>query len=171
MAGGTGFEVGRPEPAACGQGVAERGSLRHSRAVDRPASPDPAEVERVARCCCGKLSIRVVGDPVLSGVCHCDDCHRRTGSAFGWSAYFPLDRVKAIKGKAKTYAPAAGTGTRHFCRHCGSTVYWSANGLPDMLGVAGGGFAETPLPPPAHSYRDSKRCAWLDLPEDWERKL
>jgi hypothetical protein len=139
--------------------------------MEDAAPPDTSPIERIAQCCCGHLSIAVVGDPVRSGVCHCDDCRRRTGSAFGWSAYFPQEAVSRKKGKARTYAPASGTGTRHFCGKCGSTLYWEASGLTELVGIAGGAFVDAPLPRPAASYRDSRRCEWVDLPEDWERKL
>jgi len=38
---------------------------------------------RTATCCCGSASITVKDDPILNGICHCNDCKRRTGSAFG----------------------------------------------------------------------------------------
>lgn len=41
---------------------------------------------RTATCCCGQTSIEVSGEPVFHCVCHCDNCKRRTGSAFGVSA-------------------------------------------------------------------------------------
>ena len=43
---------------------------------------------RVAQCCCGACSIEAEGDPVIDGICHCANCNRCTGSAFGWSACF-----------------------------------------------------------------------------------
>ena len=110
------------------------------------------------------------GEPVLNGLCHCEDCRRRTGSAFGWSAYFPEDRVRGLHGKAASYDPAAGTGTRHFCGTCGTTLYWRATGLRELVGIAGGAFVDPPLPPPTASYRDTQKCAWLDLPTEMKRK-
>ena len=138
--------------------------------MDRPDPFEPEERERIARCCCGAIAVRVFGDPVLNGLCHCEDCRRRTGSAFGWSAYFPEDRVRGLHGKAASYDPAAGTGTRHFCGTCGPTLYWRATGLRELVGIAGGAFVEPPLPAPTASYRDTQKCAWLDLPTEMKRK-
>jgi hypothetical protein len=138
--------------------------------MDRPDAFDPSRQERIARCCCGQLSLRVLGEPVLNGLCHCEDCRRRTGSAFGWSVYFPEDSLKGVHGEAEDYHPASGTGTRHFCGGCGTTLYWRATGLKELVGVAGGAFLDPPLPAPTASYRDTRKCGWLDLPEDWERK-
>jgi hypothetical protein len=138
--------------------------------MDRPDPFTPEEQERTARCCCGQLSIRVIGAPVLNGLCHCEDCRRRTGSAFGWSAYFPEDSVRGYYGKVESYTPLSGTGTRHFCGECGTTLYWYATGLKELVGIAGGAFVDPALPPPTASYRDTQRCGWLGLPSDWQRK-
>jgi hypothetical protein len=107
----------------------------------------------------------------VNGLCHCTSCRKRTGSAFGWSAYFPDDRVVAKTGDMRVYAKAGDTGyNRFFCAHCGTTLYWKSFGyLPDATGVAGGCFVDDPLPAPNISAQDKDRCAWLDLPAEWMR--
>lgn len=124
---------------------------------------------RIARCCCGDASIEVEGDPVLNAICHCSSCKRRTGTAFGWSAYFPDAAVTAKHGTAQIYAREGEAGyQRFFCARCGTTLYWkSVSFMPDFTGVAGGCFTETPLPEPQFSVQDSTRCAWISLPDHW----
>jgi hypothetical protein len=51
-------------------------------------------MSRTAHCCCGALRAKVSGDPSLMVACHCEQCQRRTGMAFGVSAYFPADQVR-----------------------------------------------------------------------------
>jgi hypothetical protein len=46
-----------------------------------------------ATCACGNSSITVNAGPLMLGICHCTNCKRRTGSAFGISAYFAKDTV------------------------------------------------------------------------------
>jgi hypothetical protein len=124
---------------------------------------------RKATCCCGKCSIEVDGEPALNAVCHCNSCKRRTGSAFGWSAYFTDDRVLQKVGDLKAYAvPGEVPATRYFCSHCGSTLYWKADILPGHTGIAGGCFADAaPLEAPSMSSYDDRRCAWVALPDHW----
>lgn len=124
---------------------------------------------RVARCCCGTCSIEVSGEPTLNAICHCASCKKRTGSAFGWSAYFPDAQVVNKTGTLNTYAKSGDTGyERYFCARCGTTLFWKSLGLlPEQTGVAGGCFVDNPLPPPNFSARDSTRCAWVALPQDW----
>jgi hypothetical protein len=121
---------------------------------------------RVARCCCQACSVEVEGEPTLNAVCHCDSCKRRTGSAFGWSAYFRDEDIKARHGELATYTfKGPPEGRRWFCPTCGSTVMWE--GGDGQTGFAGGCFASTPLPEPNISARDAQRCAWVSLPEHW----
>lgn len=124
---------------------------------------------RQARCCCGECSIEVSGEPVLNGICHCTSCKRRTGSAFGWSVYFPDAQVAGHTGTLAVYAKEGPEGyNRFFCTRCGTTLYWKSFGfLPDHTGIAGGCFAD--LPAPNMSVSDAGRCVWLALPEDWLR--
>ena len=50
-------------------------------------------MNRIARCCCEEIGIEVEGLPFLHVVCHCDNCKRRTGSAFGIAAYFEDSQI------------------------------------------------------------------------------
>ncbi|HEY1632657.1 MAG TPA: GFA family protein [Rhizomicrobium sp.] len=126
---------------------------------------------RTARCCCQASSITVEGEPVLNGICHCNSCKRRTGSAFGWSVYFSDANVVAKTGDVGIYAKEGPAGyNRFFCAHCGTTLYWKSFGfLPDATGIAGGAFlgAGDALPVPNLSAQHADHCAWLGLPDEW----
>ena len=127
---------------------------------------------RKAHCCCGACSIEVEGEPVLNSVCHCGNCKRRTGSAFGWSAYFADEQVDVQAGQLR---PLRNQGPkpqrRWFCATCGTTLLWKAGRWPAQTGIAGGCFTETPLPAPAITVSNGGRCAWLDLPADWRTSI
>lgn len=47
---------------------------------------------QTASCNCGQLSLSVSGDPIRVSVCHCNACQKRTGSAFGVQARYPLSK-------------------------------------------------------------------------------
>ena len=63
-------------------------------------------IARTARCCCQDCAITVEGEPTLNALCHCTSCKRRTGSAFGWSAYFPDGNVVSTRGTFHVYPGA-----------------------------------------------------------------
>ena len=127
---------------------------------------------RKAHCCCGACSIEVEGEPVLNAICHCGNCKRRTGSAFGWSTYFRDEQVTARTGDFGVYEITAKPQRRWFCAACGTTLFWKADGWrPSQTGIAGGCFTETPLPEPQVTVSNEGRCAWLGLPADWRTSI
>jgi hypothetical protein len=93
-------------------------------------------------CHCGAVRYRVLSTPMLTGVCHCTSCQRRTGSAFGISAYFAERDVEIMRGVLKTYEYRSDESHRwaktEFCPTCGTTVTWTAEVLPGARGIAGG---------------------------------
>lgn len=130
-------------------------------------------MNRIASCCCGQSTIEVEGDPKIHIVCNCNDCKQRTGSAFGISAYFSDTQIKNRNGNTNTYEINNNETEqqRHFCKSCGTTLYWkitrfpSISGISEMTGIAGGCFIENTLPNPTISALNENKCAWLDLPK------
>ncbi len=118
-----------------------------------------------AECCCRACFIEAEGDPVFNGLCNCDSCRRRTGSAFGWSVYFADGQITATGGDFEVYEPrTASPARRWFCRACGSTLFWRAEALPGLTGIAGGCFLAPPAAP-SLSAHDGARLDWVGLPE------
>jgi len=107
----------------------------------------------------------------MHGICHCTNCKRRTGSAFGISSYFAKSGVVAQHGETSVYAfhhaAQAHDQERHFCSRCGTTLFWYISTLPELIGIAGGCFAEEGLPEPAYSVTHGKKEPWLILPQTW----
>jgi len=67
-------------------------------------------------CLCGRVRFVAWGCPWRVGICHCLDCRKHHGALFHASAVYPSDAV-AIEGETGEYRG------RHFCPHCGSSVY------------------------------------------------
>ncbi|MEP6791225.1 MAG: GFA family protein [Ramlibacter sp.] len=129
-------------------------------------------MERTATCACGQLSLQVRGDPYTQCICHCANCKRRTGSAFGISAYFLKSALVRVKGESSVYALHNSAQDheqqRHFCSRCGTTLFWFVSTLPEQFGVAGGCFADNGLPAPTSSFTHQKKESWVEIPEGWE---
>ena len=118
---------------------------------------------RKAECCCGACVVEVSAEPALHGVCNCNNCKKRTGSAFGVSAYFWDEDVRIVSDNTEIYALANehGQQERHFCRVCGTTLYWQVEIFKGMTGVAGGCFADNPLPDPTFYSMPDNKCGWI----------
>ena len=129
-------------------------------------------MKRVARCACNATAITIDGELVAHAVCHCDNCKKRTGSAFGISAYFRKSDVAGIDGETVIYALHNAKRNedkeRHFCKRCGTTLYWYSSTYPEYIGIAGGCFTDEPLGEPKINASYSKKLAWVAVPEHWQ---
>jgi hypothetical protein len=130
------------------------------------------DAEHTATCACGDATITVRGRPTIYGVCHCTNCRRRSGSAFGISSYFPKENVVSSAGEMRTYAfhfaQRDHDQVRSFCARCGTTLFWTISTMPDQIGIAGGCFEALALGDPNYSVNHSKKHAWIEFPADWK---
>ena len=122
---------------------------------------------RHASCACGQLSVTCSGEPETVAVCHCLACQRRTGSAFGVSAWFRDQEIIAVDGRATQFVRVADGGGRvtfNFCPDCGATVHYTLDGEAGMLAIPVGAFADPRFPEPQASiYHDSRRHPWIEI--------
>lgn len=128
-------------------------------------------VTRIAHCCCGSLRAEATGEPAFVAACHCRACQRRTGSPFGVSTYFPKAQVR-IAGPSKVYVRGSDSGRQiefHFCPDCGSTAFWHAAFVPDLIGIALGAFADPSMPRPSLSVWETTRHPWVTFDHGLDR--
>lgn len=121
-------------------------------------------IERTARCSCGELSIRAIGDPVKISACHCKACQRRTGSAFSVAVFYDIAQTVLI-GASQRYVRQGDSGKAvafHFCPTCGSTVLWYPAFRPHWVGVAIGCFDDADLRPTQAVYEQDRR-PWVTI--------
>lgn len=124
-----------------------------------------------AKCCCGEFSITLYGEPESHEVCHCDNCKKRTGSAFGILVYFDFKQVIRQAGSMSIYNQHSdiwqNNQSRFFCQICGTTLYWVLSNQPEIIGVAGGCFVNTLLPEPNFSRVTKNKYRWLNMSDQW----
>ena len=131
-----------------------------------------AGLTREGGCVCGAVRYRVEGEPVRNSVCSCTFCQRRTGSAFGYGAYFNDAQVKMLRGELKTYEHRSDESGRwlrfEFCPQCGTQVTWTAEALPGVRAV-GVGTLDDPrsIKPTRFGWLRSAH-PWLKPPEGVE---
>ena len=105
---------------------------------------------RQAACHCGQLRLEVTGDPFVVSICHCLDCQRRTGSAFGMQSAFKPDQVEIV-GRYNDYSRISEEADEkehvfHFCPDCGSQVFYTEPTEPDLIVISVGAFADPGVP-------------------------
>jgi hypothetical protein len=86
-------------------------------------------------CLCGAVRYTTASEPLMSVVCHCRDCQKFTGSAFGALTVVPKDTV-TFTGTMKTFTAPGGSGkpvVRHFCPECGSSIAEEVANAPGAI--------------------------------------
>ncbi len=126
---------------------------------------------RKAECCCGSCVVELDSEPMVNAVCNCNNCKKRTGSAFGMQSYFRESSFSIVSGKTSKYEISNDFGKqeRYFCSKCGTTLYWYAEVFKGFVGVAGGCFIEMPLPEPKHSAMNENKCEWVHFPTSMKK--
>ncbi|NSY14820.1 GFA family protein [Agrobacterium vitis] len=120
---------------------------------------------RVAACKCRSFTAECEGEPRHVSVCHCLDCQRRTGSAFGVQARFPKKNV-TLYGACQQWERTGESGrlAKHFfCPTCGSTVVYENEDLPNMVAIPVGAFADPGFPFPQRSIFESRKHGWVEI--------
>ena len=118
-----------------------------------------------AQCGCGQLSAEISGEPDAVVMCHCIECQRRSGSPFGVGAYYPESAV-TLSGISTRYTRAASSGndfTTGFCPTCGSSLWWTTNYKPGVIGIAVGAMGDPDFPIPQRSVWEQSRHRWVDV--------
>lgn len=122
-------------------------------------------MKRKATCSCGALSIVAQGEPAKVSVCHCLECQRRTGSAFGIAVFFASEMIE-IAGTSAVFSRIGDSGKPvafHFCPSCGSTLFWEPAFRPGMTAVALGCFEEKDGLEPTQGVYDHHGLPWVTL--------
>ena len=127
---------------------------------------------REGGCQCGAVRYRVEGEPRGLAVCHCTECQRQSGSAFGMSLIVPRESFQLLRGEPKTFTRTADSGRLvecAFCPACGTRVYHAPEAMRDTLNLKPGTLDDTSwLTPRVHVWTQEKQ-PWVVIPEGLSR--
>jgi hypothetical protein len=117
-------------------------------------------------CQCGQVRYVLNGEVHRLNVCHCRDCQRQSGSAFGMSLVIAPETFVLTAGELRTFELEADSGrtkTCAFCPRCGVRIF---NRTRVLYSVKAGTLDDTRwLVPDAHYWTERKQ-AWTVLPDD-----
>jgi hypothetical protein len=149
--------------------------------LDHPASiiPDPKNTRKMSQskpfpaitgsCFCNTVRYRLLTSPLYCYACHCIDCQKGTGSAFGLFLNIELYNIKVISPTAPiNVAREKKTGLvdRHaICPQC-HVELWANNTIGDAVCDLKVGTLDFPslMEPDVHCFVESK-LDWIRLPE------
>jgi hypothetical protein len=122
--------------------------------------------EREGGCQCGRVRYRTTAEPLFLAACHCKECQRASGSAFGLSLIMPQDGV-VIEGELKMFERSSDSGRPlkcFFCPECGTRIYHQPSHAP-VINMRAGTLDDTSwLQPQLHAWTSAKQ-PWLTLPD------
>lgn len=117
-------------------------------------------------CQCGAVRYSINADVYRLNVCHCRDCQRQSGSAFGMSLVIDPAGFQLEAGALKEFKTISDSGrekTCAFCPECGVRIY---NRTSALMSIKAGTLNDTSnLNPHAH-YWTKRRQPWIFLPDD-----
>jgi hypothetical protein len=118
-------------------------------------------------CLCGAIRYEVQGDLGEIVLCHCRQCRKAQGGAFGANAPVAASSLRFVAGESLLTSFESSPGKiRAFCSRCGSPVLSRRADRPDVVRLRIG-LLDTPIAqrPACHIYVGSK-AEWLEVDDD-----
>ena len=129
--------------------------------------------DRTGGCQCGRLRYRITAEPRVLAACHCTECQRQSGSAFGLSLVVDRAHLQMESGTPKLFTRTGGSGKPvvcAFCGDCGTRITHAPEVLPDTINVKAGTLDDTAgLRPAFHVWLKSKQ-GWYEPPKDVKKR-
>ena len=128
-------------------------------------------MEIKGRCLCGAVRYDAHVEPEFVGVCHCRDCQKFTGSAFGTLVGLPQSALE-IQGELKSYSKLGDSGkpiVRLFCPECGSSIAEAPSTRPGMLILNAGTLDDPTCVTPIVEIYCDRALPWVQLGDEMHR--
>jgi hypothetical protein len=116
-------------------------------------------------CQCGHIRYELCGEPLALAVCHCKECQRQSGSAFGMSLAVADGAFQLRSGVLKTFEVKCDSGrikTCAFCPECGTRIYHQTN---SGMSIKAGTLDETSGLKPDSHYWTMRKQSWVMIPD------
>ena len=117
-------------------------------------------------CLCGAVRYTYEGEVGSAGYCHCADCRRVSGSAFGISVRVSAGGFRVVAGAPKSFTKQGDSGrlvSRFFCSDCGSPLYTLPPLHPDVVFIKAGSLDDPSVVKPNRQAWTRSRVAWAEI--------
>ena len=117
-------------------------------------------------CMCGLVTVSCGKALGLGVYCHCTDCQKSSGSAFGVSIPFAVETFYVLSGELGSFTKLADSGnelTRYFCSNCGSPIYGTSPQHPGRVYVKAGILNVSGLVRPTHESWCQSKVSWSKI--------
>ena len=117
-------------------------------------------------CQCGHVRYRIEGEPIELVVCHCTECQRQSGSAFGLSLALRADQFHLEAGTLKSFTVECDSGRNKTCTFCpdyGTRIYHQTR--PSGMSIKAGTLDDTSKLEPVAHYWTKRKQPWVIIPD------
>jgi hypothetical protein len=116
-------------------------------------------------CQCAENRYRVIGEPVWLTLCHCKECKRQSGSAFGMSLRVRKTDLEVSRGEARRWTRASDSGNPVICCFCGTcgTRLWHEPALSGFVHVKPGTLDDPSKLAPRFEAWTKRKLGWLTI--------
>ncbi|KAI9786058.1 MAG: hypothetical protein M1816_008149 [Peltula sp. TS41687] len=128
-------------------------------------------------CYCGEIRYEIdlaSPDDARTSICHCKNCRKWTGSAFGITTKVLRKAFKIVEGKTKEHVSDNGSGTelhREFCETCGSGILEYGANAGDFTYINYGTLDKPDQLPPKGEFFCKVRAKWLpEIPDIFHKQ-
>jgi len=121
-------------------------------------------------CMCGAVRYEIHGEPMIVHACHCTNCQRRSGSAFGINLWIECDKVVLQSGELRQQETPGGESGKPYdswsCSDCGTALWGYFHRSPQGSRFVCAGTLDDPsaFAPDVHIYTRSKQ-PWVTIPD------
>lgn len=120
------------------------------------------------RCLCGATRYRITEEPLAVYACHCTDCQKRSGSAFGLSMWIHRAAIEVTQGEAALHTSSTREGrirNGRICAQCSIRLWSELQERPNLAVARPGTLDDTSwLRPAAHLWTRSAQ-PWFAFPK------
>ncbi|KAF8247899.1 hypothetical protein K440DRAFT_627795 [Wilcoxina mikolae CBS 423.85] len=127
-------------------------------------------------CYCGDIKYTVTlssPDEARTSICHCKNCRKWTGSAFGITTKVPRSSL-SVTGKTVEHVSDNGSGTklfREFCGTCGSGILEYGENAGENTYITYGTLEKPMELPPKGEFYCKYRQEWMpEVPDVFHKK-
>jgi hypothetical protein len=116
-------------------------------------------------CQCGHVRYQVVEKPLGLFICHCTECQRQSGSAFGMSLGARNGALVLRSGALKKFEVKCDSGrikSCYFCPDCGTRIYHQTE---NGISVKAGTLDDTSWMRPDAHYWTKRKQPWVVIPD------
>ena len=122
-------------------------------------------------CLCGSVRYEAHPDSSSAYYCHCRDCQIGSGSAFHVAILASQTSFRHLSGQTAEYGKLADSGnaiTRVFCSACGTPVWWTGEGFPDVVVLSLSSLDDPDVISPSREVWTDSSVSWCCISEGIE---